>query len=94
MKKLNKFTKEELEKIYFWCNSWNNKKTKKIRYYLNTIKILEFFGNVFDFDSEDYEVFLNSKVWIENKEVFTDNKNKKILVKIESNLYKVLELKF
>ncbi len=94
MKKLNKLKKDEIEKIYFFGNKWLNPKTKKVRCYLNTIQIIEYFGNVFDFNSEDYEVFLKSKVWIENKEVFTDNKNKKILLKIENNLYKLLEMKF
>ena len=66
--KLNKFTKEELKKINTIVgNDWVNPKTKKVRYYFNTFQILEFYGNVFGFDSEDYQTFLNSKFWIEEK---------------------------
>lgn len=94
MKKLNKFTKEDIQKIGIFSNKWTNQKTKKTRYYLNTLQILEYFGNVFNFDSDDYQTFLNSKFWIEGKEVFTDNSNKRILLKISDNLYKILEMKF
>lgn len=91
MKKLKNFTKQELEKITEMCNKWVHPKTGKTRYYLNTIQMIEYYGNIFKFESEDYEIFLNSKVWIEGKEVFTDNANKNILLKISENLYKTLE---
>lgn len=95
MKKLNKLTKEEIKKIGEMVGKkWVHPETKKTRYYLNTIQILEFFGNVFAFNNEDYQIFLTSKIWLEGKEVFTDSKDKKILLKIENNLYKLLELKF
>lgn len=95
MKQLNKLTKEELKKLYeIIGNKYTNKKTGKERYYLNTIVILEYFGNVFKFDSDDYQNFLLNKFWIENKEVFTDGKDKKILSKISDNLYKLIEIKY
>lgn len=95
MKKLNKLTKEEIKKITDVVgNEWKHPKTKKVRYYLNATQILEFYGNVFNFDSDDYQTFLTSKVWIEGKEVFTDNQNKKIIVKISDNIAKLLELRF
>ncbi len=95
MKKLNKFTKEEIKKLNeIIGNSFIHPKTKKIRHHLNTIQILEYYGNVFNFDGEDYQVFLNYNFWIEDKEVFTDYENKKILLKISDNLHKLLELKF
>jgi hypothetical protein len=94
MKQLNKLTKEELKKLYeIIGNKYTNKKTGKERYYLNTIVILEYFGNVFKFDSDDYQTFLLNKFWIENKEVFTDGKDKKILSKISNNLYKLINIK-
>ncbi|WKL16830.1 hypothetical protein QYQ99_04675 [Comamonas testosteroni] len=94
MKQLNKLTKEELKKLYeIIGNKYTNKKTGKERYYLNTIVILEYFGNVFKFDSDDYQTFLLNKFWIENKEVFTDGKDKKILSKISDNLYKLINIK-
>lgn len=94
MKQLNKLTKEELNKLYeIIGNKYTNKKTGKERYYLNTIVILEYFGNVFKFDSDDYQTFLLNKFWIENKEVFTDGKDKKILSKISDNLYKLINIK-
>ena len=95
MKQLNKLTKEELKKLYeIIGNKYTNKKTGKERYYLNTIVILEYFGNVFKFDSDDYRNFLLNKFWIENKEVFTDGKDKKILSKISDNIYKLIEIKY
>ncbi|WP_416820637.1 hypothetical protein [Delftia tsuruhatensis] len=94
MKKLKHFTKSDLEKISQFSNLWKDPKTKEVRHYLNTIRIIEYFGNIFNFDSDDYEVFLNSKIWIADKEVFTDNSNKTIILKISNNLYKILELKF
>lgn len=95
MKQLNKLTKEELRRLYeIIGNKHTIKKTGKERYYLNTIAILEYFGNVFKFDSDDYQNFLLNKFWIENKEVFTDGKDKKILSKISDNIYKLIEIKY
>lgn len=94
MKKLKDFTKTDLEKISQFSSKWKDSKTKKVRYYLNTIKILEYYGNVFKLESNDYDSFLNYKIWIEDKELFTDNKNKRILLKISNNIYKILELRF
>ncbi|MDH1334960.1 hypothetical protein N5D77_12075 [Comamonas thiooxydans] len=95
MKKLSTLTKEELKRLYeIIGNKYTSKKTGKERYYLNTIVILEYFWNVFKFDSDDYQTFLLNKFWIENKEVFTDGKDKKILSKISDNIYKLIEIKY
>lgn len=94
MKKLKDFTKADLEKISQFSSKWKDSKTKKVRYYLNTIKILEYYGNVFKLESNDYDLFLNYKIWIEDKELFTDSKNKAILLKVSNNIYKILELNF
>lgn len=95
MKKLSTLTKEELKRLYeIIGNKQTIKKTEKERYYLNTIAILEYYGNVFKFDSDDYQTFLSNKFWIENKEVFTDGKDKKILSKISDNIYKLIEIKY
>lgn len=68
----------------------------QITYHFNSIRIIEAYGNIFDFDTRDYEVFLNDEndFWLEGKKVFTDSEDKNILLKIENNLYKLLELKF
>lgn len=94
MKKLKDFTKADLEKISQFSSKWKDSKTKKVRYYLNTIKILEYYGNVFKLENNDYDLFLNYKIWIEDKELFTDSKNKTILLKVSNNIHKILELNF
>lgn len=94
MKKLKDFTRSDLEKIGQFSSKWKDSKTKKVRYYLNTIKILEYYGNVFKLENNDYDLFLNYKIWIEDKELFTDGKNKAILLKVSNNIHKILELNF